>query len=88
MLSPDGRFMSGSTHMPPTGIHCPAATLSVMRAKSSGSPSAIHAYCCACEHEKRYPGSSSIIETADANVRVHLRTVSAIGHSHAVSMWA
>ena len=56
MLSPDGRFMSGSTHMPPTGIHCPAATFCVMRASSSGSRSAIHSYCWACEHEKRYDG--------------------------------
>ena len=53
MLSPDGRFMSGSTHMPPTGIHCPAVTLSVMRANNSGSRWAIHSYCCACEHENR-----------------------------------
>ncbi len=34
------------------------------------------------------PGSASISATAEANVRVHLRTVSASGHSHAVSMWA
>ncbi len=80
--------MSGSTHIPPTGIHCPAATLSAMRANSSGSRAAIHAYCWACEHENRYSGASSISATADANVRVHLRTVSPIGHSHAVSMWA
>ena len=53
MLSPDGRFMSGSTHIPPTGIHWPAATLSAMRPKSSGSCAAIHAYCWACEHENR-----------------------------------
>ena len=27
MLSPDGRFMSGSTHIPPTGIHWPVGDL-------------------------------------------------------------
>ena len=45
--------MSGSTHIPPTGIHWPAATLSAMRPNSSGSRAAIHAYCWACEHENR-----------------------------------
>ena len=80
--------MSGSTHIPPTGIHWPSATLSEMRANSSGSRAAIHAYCWAWEHEKRWSGSLSISATAEANVRVHLRTVSPIGHSHAVSMWA
>ena len=59
-----------------------------MRANSSGSRSATHAYCCACEQENRYVGSSSISATAEANVRVHLRTVSASGHSQAVSMCA
>ena len=37
---------------------------------------------------KRCSGSASSSRTADENVRTHLRTVSRVGHSHAVSMWA
>ena len=55
-LSPDGRFMSASTHIPPTGIHWPPCTLAAIRSNSSGWRCSIHAYCCACEHEKRYSG--------------------------------
>ena len=42
--------MSASTHMPPTGTHCPPATFSLIRSNSSGSRSRTHSYCCACEH--------------------------------------
>ncbi len=80
--------MSDSTHIPPVGTHCPLATFAAMRAKSSGWPSSIHAYCCACEQTNRYSGCSSISRTAEANVRSHLRRVSRIGHSQAVSMCA
>ena len=64
--------MSASTHIPPTGTHCPLSTLAVMRANSSGWRSSIHAYCWACEQANRYSGCSSISRTADANVRVAL----------------
>ena len=80
--------MSASTHIPPTGTHCPAATLAAIRSNSSGSRWRTHSYCWACEQENTKSGSSSIRATAEANVRTHLRTVSRIGHSHAVSMWA
>ena len=53
MDSPLGRFMSASTHMPPTGSHCPAAAFSWMRAKSAGWRSRIHSYWTACEQAKR-----------------------------------
>ena len=36
MLSPLGRFMSASTHIPPTGCNCPAATLVRIRSNSAG----------------------------------------------------
>ena len=74
---------------PPTGIHCPAATLSAMRANSSGS-------------RWRDPLVLLGLRAREAVVRVVVhqrapprrtcgRTCArsrAIGHSHAVSMWA
>ena len=54
--SPDGRLQSGSTQLPPTGTNCPASTFSRMRSQRSGLRSLIQAYCCACEHAKRYSG--------------------------------
>ena len=59
-----------------------------MRWNRSGSAPSIHAYCWAWEQANRYSGYSSIRRTADAKVRMHLRTVSRIGHNQAVSMWA
>ncbi len=80
--------MSASTHIPPTGIHCPASTRSRIAANNSGCRSSIHAYCWAWEQLNRYAGSCAINSIAEENVRVHLRTVSCSGHNHAVSMWA
>ena len=49
----DGRFMSASTHMPPTGIHCPPATLSRDALRTARArAAAIHSYCWACEHDE------------------------------------
>ena len=88
IASPPGMFVSDSTHMPPTGTNCPAATFSLIRANSSGChpPST----CTAAPTSMRSgtSGSASISATALANVRAHLRIVSRMGQSQAESMWA
>ena len=81
--------MSASTHMPADGDPLPGGDLSRRCGRTaSGSRWRTHSYCWACEQTKRWSGSASISPTADENVRTHLRTVSRIGHSQAVSMWA
>ncbi|SHS53905.1 Uncharacterised protein [Mycobacteroides abscessus subsp. abscessus] len=88
MASAPGMLVSASTHMPPTGMNCPAATFSLMRANRLGYLSLIHAYCCAEEHAKRKSGCRSIKSTMLEKVRAHLRTVSRTGHSQAESICA
>jgi hypothetical protein len=96
-----GRARSGGRGSRPTAGSCrprptcprpgrtgPPATFTAMRSNSSGWRSSIH--CVLLGLRAREPVLGVLVHepTADANVRVHLRTVSRIGHSQAVSMWA
>ena len=86
--SPPGRLASDSTHIDPTGAQLPAATASLIRSNTCGCACLTHAYCWACEHANTSSGYSLASDRTLAKVRVHLRTVSRSGHSHAESMCA
>src|SRR5437879_4781987 len=88
LLRHEARPPGSAEQLRPTGTSWPLATLLRIRCQSSGFRSFTHAYCCACEHTKRYSGYSSMYVNAVENVRRIFRYVSASGHSHAVSMCA
>src|SRR6516165_5176944 len=54
--SPDGRLLSDSTHMPPTGSHRPSAIRALICRHSDGYPSLIHWYWTAWLQAKRCAG--------------------------------
>ncbi len=54
--SEPGRFVSDSTHMPPTGTNWPVATFSFIRSQIAGWCSFIHAHCCAEDIAKTRSG--------------------------------
>src|SRR6516164_9428908 len=54
--SPEGRLLSDSTHIPPTGSHRPSATRTLICSQSDGQPSLIHRYWTAWLHAKRCTG--------------------------------
>ena len=74
--------------MAPLGSHRPALTALVTCAKSAGLSSFTIWYCAAWLQRKLKDGNRSIERRAVAKVRTHLRRVSSIRHSHAVSMCA
>lgn len=49
-------FASDSTHIEPTGAHCPAATACTIRSQMRGWCSFTQAYCWACEQAKTSSG--------------------------------
>ena len=89
MLSPDGRFMSGSTHMPPTGIHWPVGDLvadageqlglALPRSTRTAGPASTRS-----GSPDRRPSAPPPRRTCGCTCAPSR----AIGHSHAVSMWA